>query len=136
LPSQLENIYSGRAAEFYAAYILELMGLRVTHVDLPYDDLWVSHPDGRLIRVQVKSARKPYHRQDRYSDNYRYCFKVNEARKDFYDGIYLFVALDTGIVLARTWDDKPPISIKMNPLEFTTQAQEETLTREFKLETD
>ena len=128
-----ENIYSGRAAEFYAAYILELLGLRTTHVDLPHDDLWVSHPDGKLIRVQVKSARKPYHRQDMYTNNYRYCFKVNEARKDFYDGIYLFVALDTGIVLARTWDDKPPISIKINPIEFTAEAQAESLRKEFKL---
>ena len=96
----------------------------------------MSHPDGRLIRVQVKSARKPYHRQDRYSDNHRYCFKVNEARKDLYDGVYLFVALDTGIVLARTWDDKPPISIKINPLEFTVEAQTESLHREFNIETD
>jgi len=115
---------------------LETLGLRTTHVDLPHDDLWVSHPNGDLIRVQVKSSRKPYHRQDRYSDNYRYSFKVNEARKDFYDGVYLFVALDTGLVLARRWDDKPPISLKINPIDFTLEAQQETLTREFKLETD
>jgi len=50
--------------------------------------------------------------------------------------VYLFVALDTGVVLARTWDDKPPISIKINPLEFTVEAQTESLHREFNIETD
>lgn len=112
---------------------MERLGLRTTHVDLPHDDLWVSHPNGELIRVQVKGALKPYHRKDRYTENYRYCFKVNENRKKTYDGVYVFVALDTGLVIARRWDDKPPISLKINPMDFTNEAQTESLHREFKL---
>lgn len=128
-----QNIYTGRAAEFFAAYTLELAGLRVTHVDLPYDDLWVAHPDGDIIRVQVKSARKPHVRKDRIKACGRYNFKTNERKHPSYDGIYVFVALDRSLLLARRWDDRPPVSYKINPKEFTLENQIATLTREFKI---
>ena len=132
MPSQ-QNIYSGRSAEFYVAYILENLGLRVSHVDLPYDDLWAAHPDGEIIRVQVKSSREPYFRKDRPNSKPRYHFKVNEARKPAYDGVYVFVALDLERMFARRWDDMPPLTIKINPDLFTPEHQDETLLREFNL---
>jgi len=128
-----QNIYTGRAAEFFAAYTLELAGLRVTHVDLPYDDLWVAHPDGEIIRVQVKSARRPGLRKDRSNPKPRYNFKTNERKHPSYDGVYVFVALDLSILIARRWDDTPPVSLKINPKEFTLENQIATLTREFKI---
>ena len=132
MPSQ-QNIYSGRSAEFFVAYTLENLGLRVSHVDLPYDDLWAAHPDGDIIRVQVKSARKPHLRKDRKNPQPRYHFKVNEARKPVYDGVYIFVALDLELMFARRWDDIPPLTIKINPDLFNAEHQTETLRRESSL---
>lgn len=131
--SQEQNIYTGRAAEFFAAYTLELAGLRVTHVDLPYDDLWVAHPDGDIIRVQVKSARKPHVRKDRSTHRERYNFKTNDRKYPHYHGVYVFVALDLSLLLARRWDDRPPVSYKIKPKDFTLENQIATLTREFKI---
>ena len=132
MPSQ-QNIYSGRSAEFFVAYTLENLGLRVSHVDLPYDDLWAAHPEGDIIRVQVKSARKAHLRKDRKNPQPRYHFKVNEARKPAYDGVYIFVALDLELMFARRWDDIPPLTIKINPDLFNAEHQTETLRREFSL---
>jgi len=129
-----ENIYSGRAGEFFVAYVLESMGLRTVHVDLPHDDLWVKTPDNKHIRVQVKSSRGPHDRRDRIKESLVYSFQVNKGRKlDFYDGVYVFVALDMGLCLARRWDDNPPITLKLNPSRFTKEAQIESIKREFKI---
>ena len=118
----------GRASEFLAAHLLELSGLRTTHVDLPYDDLWCSHPDGHLIRVQVKSCSKAkLHNQRMLS----YQFATSSGAK--YGGVFLFLALDRGLMLARSWDDVPPKTLRIKPREFTHQAQVASIKREFNL---
>jgi hypothetical protein len=127
-----ENIYSGRAAEFFAAYILETMGLRTCHVDLPHDDLWVKTPDNRHICVQVKSSRGPHDRRDRIKESLVYSFQVHRKVRP-YDGIFIFVALDMGLCIARRWDDNPPRTLKLTPAKFTQQEQVESIKREFNL---
>jgi hypothetical protein len=112
---------------------MENMGLRITHVDLPYDDLWAALPGGRIVRVQVKSSKRPQERSDLVCRTKRYDFKVNPHRRASYDGVYIFVALDQELMFARRWDDRPPFSIKVNPREFTRERQFETLRREFDL---
>ncbi len=127
-----ENIYRGRAGEFLAAFTLEQHGLRTTHVDLPGDDLWCSHPSGHLIRVQVKSASKALLPKDRYTT--RYNFKVGATRtKHPYNGIYVLVAMDIKLCLACTWDDIPPSTYKVDPIRFTTDAQSASIKKEFNL---
>ena len=112
---------------------MEKMGLRITHVDLPYDDLWAALPGGEIVRVQVKSSKYPQERLDLACRTKRYSFMVNPRRRASYDGVYVFVALDKELMFARRWDDKPPFSIKVNPREFTQEHQAETLRREFDL---
>jgi hypothetical protein len=112
---------------------MENMGLRITHVDLPYDDLWAAVPGGKIVRVQVKSSLRPQIRTDVACRTKRYDFKVNPHRRSSYDGVYIFVALDQELMFARRWDDKPPISLKVNIREFTPEHQAETLRREFNL---
>ena len=126
-----QNIYSGRAAEFYAAYILETMGLRTTHVDLPFDDLWVRAPDQSIKRVQVKSASKPHARKDHKRQSLVYNFKID--RKEPYEGIFVFVALDIQKCIARTWDDKPPSTFKITPARFIAEDESDSIKREFNL---
>ena len=124
----------GRASEFLAAYILELSGLRTIHVDLPYDDLWCSHPDdGALIRVQVKSCstpRRQFNGQGRETRR-RYSYPTSNGKK--YGGVFLFMALDRRLMIARTWDDVPPQTFRVSPEDFTHEAQVASIKREFNL---
>ena len=105
------------------------MGFRTTHVDLPSDDLWVSTPEGQLVRVQVKSSVKPIlHGVSQKTVRYNYkCRRLTHA----YDGVFIFVALDKMLCLARRWDDIPPITFKINPDKFTTDAQTQTIREAF-----
>lgn len=129
-----ENIYSGRAGEFFAAYVLESMGLRTVHVDLPRDDLWVKTPDNEHICVQVKSSRGPHDRKDRIKESLIYSFQVNKnGRLKFYDGIFMFVALDKQLCFAQRWDDNPPRTYKLTPMRFSKEAQVNSIKREFKI---
>lgn len=107
------------------------MGLRVSHVDLPFDDLWVRAPDQSIKRVQVKSARRPHPRKDHKKESLYYNFRVD--RKEPYEGIYIFVALDIQQCIARTWDDKPPTTFKITPARFIAEGETESIQREFKL---
>jgi hypothetical protein len=124
-----ENIYRGRAGEFLAAFILEQHGLRTTHVDLPGDDLWCSHPRGHLIRVQVKSASRASRPKDRKI--IRYNFKV--GTKHPYNGVFIIAAMDLKLCLACTWDDIPPSTYKVDPIAFTKDAQSASIKKEFDL---
>lgn len=124
------NIYIGRAAEFLAAHTLELYGLRATHVDLPFDDLWVN-ANGRLTRVQVKGSIAPLQRKDRpHISVYNFRFSNHPTA---YDGVVILVALDLKLCLARTWDDTPPQTLKVNPKLFTPEAEEQSFREAFKL---
>jgi hypothetical protein len=129
-----ENIYSGRAGEFFAAYVLESMGLRTVHVDLPHDDLWVKTPENEHICVQVKSSRGPHDRKDRIKESLIYSFQVNKGgRLKFYNGIFMFVALDKQLCFAQRWDDNPPRTYKLTPMRFSKEAQVNSIKREFKI---
>ena len=127
---RLDQITIGRAGEFLAAYYLESYGLRTTHVDLPGDDLWCDGPNG-LVRVQVKSSTKPIkHGKDRRP--LRYCYQFGPKR-NFYDGVYILVALDKKLCLAFRRDDTIGRTLKINPDRFTQTAQTETIRKAFML---
>ena len=131
---QRQNIYTGRAGEFLVAYKLELLGLRTTHVDLPRDDLWVKHPDGHIIPVQVKSCsarrkRTPTARALHY--NFKIARDSSVLRR--YNGIYILIALDVQLLIAKKWDDLPPVTCKFNSKSFTKEAEQQSIKETFKL---
>lgn len=129
-----DNIYHGRAAEFFVASVLEQMGLRTVHVDLPNDDLWVGNPDKDIVRVQVKSARQPYLRKDRAGAKPKYNFKLaKKSNGPIYRGVFILVAMDIKLMFARTWDDSPPVTVKYYPTDFTPEEQESSIKRAFAL---
>ena len=127
--SPVHNIHRGRAGEFLAAFLLEQQGLRTTHVDLPGDDLWCAHPSGHLLRVQVKTAAHPQKPKDRPTG--RYNFKINIGRP--YLGIFVLVVADLKLCIARTWDDIPPVTVKLRQEIFTEDAQSATIKKEIDL---
>lgn len=126
-----DNIYRGRACEFYAAYCLEKAGLRTTHVDLPFDDLWCVCPKGLMYRVQVKSNSAPrlhsvHHRTPKYA------FRVGCKTKP-YSGVFIFVADDIKRIIAMKGDDVAVENLKMSVDRFTKDEQDRTIKEVFSL---
>ena len=128
-----KHIVIGRASEFLAAYLLELSGLRTTHVDLPHDDLWCSKPDGTLIRVQVKARTKVDERPSRRGSSAPHLYSFPTSNGSLYGGVFLFIAQDLGLMIARSWDDVPPKTIRIARKDFTHEAQVASIKREFNL---
>lgn len=83
----MDTIQTGRAGEFYAAFILETLGIECHHVDREGADLWCKLPNDTLFTVQVKTAQKQTTSRKKYQ-NYRYNLK--KSNFDY----YCFVALD------------------------------------------
>lgn len=127
--SQRDSQYIGRAGEFLAAFLLETNGLRTTHVDIPGDDLWCAHPSGRVYRVQVKSSLSSRNFGGRHAPSYTYNIRSRET----YSGVYVFVAIDKMLCIARRWDDTPPSTVRYQSDAFTPEVQIETIKREFSL---
>ena len=127
--SQQDSTYIGRAGEFLAAFLLETQGLRTTHVDIPGDDLWCAHPSGRVYRVQVKSSMYPRSVRGCRGLSYLYNIRARET----YSGVYVFVAIDKMLCIARRWDDTPPSTVRYKSDAFTPEVQAETIKREFSL---
>tara|TARA_B100000212_G_scaffold69943_1_gene49037 strand:+ start:4368 stop:4760 length:393 start_codon:yes stop_codon:yes gene_type:complete len=126
-----DQIFIGRAGEFFAAFILERFGIRTTHVDLPHDDLWCRTPNGDLVRVQVKACSKAMvHGVKARPARYSFQFGAN---RNIYDGVYILVALDKKLCLAFRRDDKIGRTLKIKPNMFTEHAQTQTIKEAFKL---
>jgi hypothetical protein len=79
--------------------------------------------------VQVKSASRALLPKDR--NIVRYNFKV--GRKHPYNGVFIIAAMDLKLCLARTWDDIPPSTYKVDPIAFTKDAQSASIKKEFDL---
>ena len=126
-----DNIFRGRAGEFYASYVLESSGLRTTHVDLPSDDLWCVNPSGKMFRVQVKTAAHSlFHSAGHKTAKYNYKIAPNLFE---YDGVFIFVAQDIQRLLCRNGTNIRVQSIKIAGDEFTKEAQELSIKEAFLL---
>ena len=129
--SSRDNIFRGRAGEFYAAYVLESSGLRTTHVDLPSDDLWCVNPLGKMFRVQVKTAAHAL-LHSKWHTTPKYNFKISQNLFD-YDGVFIFVAQDIKRLLCRNGTNIRVQSIKIAEGNFTQEAQDLSIKEAFLL---
>lgn len=129
--TRTDQIFIGRAGEFYAAFVLETHGIRTTHVDLPGDDLWCDTPNTGMTRVQVKACSKAMiHGLKARPARYSFQFGPN---RNVYDGVYILVALDKKLCFAFRRDDTIGRTLKIKPDRFTEQEQTETIRKVFKL---
>ena len=129
--TRTDQIFIGRAGEFFAAFILETHGIRTTHVDLPKDDLWCDTPNVGMVRVQVKAcSRATIHGVKARPPRYSFQFGAN---RNIYDGVYILVALDKKLCLAFRRDDKIGRTLKIKPNMFTELAQTQSIKKAFKL---
>lgn len=124
------NIHIGRQGELFAASVLESYDIRTHHVDIERDDLWAKTPSNKFFSVQVKSAsfallHSSHHTLKRYS------FALHEAQN--FTGIFIFVALDIKMILARLGTTVNTKTLKIKPSDFTKQAQDQTVSEAFQL---
>jgi hypothetical protein len=124
----------GRAGEFFASTVLEAHGIYTVHVQIPDDDLWCRTPSGNIFRVQVKASNGPtVDRIGARSQLPIYRFRTGR-RKQSYNGIYIFVALDVRLCTAMSWSadgQRPPMSIRVPASKFTSADEIESIEREF-----
>jgi hypothetical protein len=124
------NIHIGRQGELLAASILEGYDIRTCHVDIARDDLWAKAPSNKFFSVQVKTASHPILNTARHTvAKYNFCMHNNQN----YTGVFLFLALDLQILLGRKGTTVSTKSFKLNPSEFTKQAQDQTIREAFEL---
>ena len=125
------NINLGRAGEFLALHILETMDLRSVHVDMEHDDLWVKNEAGEIFRCQVKSCAKPSPVSHQRPRSPKYQYQLRNSQE--YDGVFLFVASDIKLMIARTWDEVSCKTFKIKPNVFTEAEQTSSIKRNFNL---
>lgn len=115
----------GRAGEFFAAYRLEMSGVRVSHVDVSGHDLWCRTPSGRLLSVQVKTTSRAV-LDPRGRMNYTFCrrMKVAYPRTDLFG----FVALDIGLVI---FEEEMGSRRRIAVTDMTERAMRESVVRFF-----
>jgi len=125
------NIHRGRASEFLAIHILETHDIRAVHVDMDGDDLWVKNPKEQLYRCQVKSCAKPTPVSYDRPRQPRYQYQLKNSQE--YEGVFLLVAADIKLIIARTWDDIACKVLKLNPNVFTEAKQTSSIKGNFNL---
>ena len=123
MTNQAQKEQTGRAGEFFAAYILERSGVECHRVDRRGSDLWVKLPNGRLVTVQVKAAANakipkvggPKANRSAY---YRYhTATICEAEW------YIFVALDIELIRMMPASEVNAHSVNLTPHSFNANAQ-------------
>jgi len=124
------RIYIGRQGELLAASILESYDIRTCHVDIARDDLWAKAPSNKFFSVQVKTASYPSINSAHHTIA-KYNFSLHKNQN--YTGVFLFVALDLKLILGRSGTTVSTKTIKLNPIEFTKQAQDQTIREAFEL---
>lgn len=124
------NIHIGRQGELLAASILESYDIRTRHVDIERDDLWAKTPSNKFFSVQVKASSAPLLHSSHHKVK-RYNFALHSMQN--FAGIFIFVALDIKMILARTGTTVSTKTLKINPSDFTQQAQDKTVSEAFQL---
>ena len=77
----------------------------------------------------MKSSLSSRNFGDRHTPSYTYNIRSRET----YSGVYVFVAIDKMLCIARRWDDTPPSTVRYQSDAFTPEVQIETIKREFSL---
>jgi len=124
------NIYIGRQGELFAASVLESYDIRTSHVDIKSDDLWVKTPSDQFFAVQVKTASYPLLHSAHHTIK-KYNFALHSMQN--YTGVFIFVALDINMILAREGTTVSTKTLKVKPSDFTQQAQDQTVREVFQL---
>jgi len=116
---------TGRAGEYFAAYVLESYGVETHRVDTQYSDLWCRvGEDVRAVEVKTctKFSTAPEYRK--VSPHYRFNVK---SRKH---GWYCLVALDIERLLFRSVDEvTAAATLQIQASEFTLDNQRMTIER-------
>lgn len=114
-------ISTGRAGEYFAAYVLESYGVEAYRVDTQYSDLWCRVGD-ELRAVEVKTCTSPS-KTGRSAQSY-YCFNV-KAKKH---GWFCFVALDRELLLLYPVEQIGGMDfLRLTPSEFNAANQRRTI---------
>jgi hypothetical protein len=121
----------GRAGEFIAATRIELGGWRAVPATADAVDIVAMSDDGRVLRVQVKSTRKPY------TKNGYYYFGTCRGRhrrgltKSDCD-IVAMVALDLGrCVFRRVEELNRAVTTRLSPDAMSIEAEAESFQKSF-----
>lgn len=111
---------TGRTGEYLAAFLLsDHYNIESSIVTTTGDDLWCKLPDGRLVKIQVKTASAPQR------DRNKYFFQTSTLKtSDF----YCFVSLDKQFFLLKPikWLRKRE-GVRFSPNQFTLEKMHESV---------
>lgn len=124
------NVHIGRQGELFAASVLESYDIRTNHVDIERDDLWAKTPTNQFFAIQVKTASYPLLHSAHHTIK-KYNFALHSMQN--YTGVFIFVALDINMILAREGTTVSTKTLKLKPSDFTQQAQDQTVREVFQL---
>lgn len=114
-------ISTGRAGEYFAAYVLESYGVEAYRVDTQYSDLWCRVGD-EVRAVEVKTCTSPS-KHGRDAQTY-YRFNVSSKKH----GWFCFVALDRELLLFRSAEEVGDRqSLRVSASEFNAANQRRTI---------
>ena len=108
----------GRTGEFFAAYVLEMYGIEVHHVDRWGADLWCK-AQGSIVTIQVKSCRAPRMQGRKYC----YVYSTVNVKADW----FCFVALDVERLLLRRGSEVVAMTTRIEKDEFSEENQRRTI---------
>ena len=111
---------TGRAGEFFSAYVLETYGVEVHHVDRSAADLWC-RVGTQLRTVQVKTASCP--RTTGRGRQAKYIYHTLPIEVDW----YCFVAMDRQLLLLTPASTVVAKSTSFLPEEFNEANQRRTI---------
>lgn len=100
-------------------YQLERHGVQVAHVDRDEHDLWVRTPSGRMLTVQVKTARQP-RKHGKERPKMHFCVDSLAPSTD----VYALVALHVEVVLFCRPED---MRKRFEPELFTRERMEASI---------
>ena len=115
-----DAIATGRAGEFFSAYVLETYGVEVHHVDRSAADLWC-RVGTQLRTVQVKTASCP--RTTGRGRQAQHTYHPSPIDGDW----YCFVAMDRQLLLLTPASTVVAKSTSFLPEEFNEANQRRTI---------
>tara|TARA_R100001443_G_scaffold68655_2_gene77339 strand:- start:2950 stop:3330 length:381 start_codon:yes stop_codon:yes gene_type:complete len=111
---------TGRTGEYLAAFLLsDHYNIESSIVTTTGDDLWCKLPDGRLVKIQVKTASAPIKGRNKYF------FQTSTLKtSDF----YCFVSLDKQFFLMKPikWLRKRE-GVRFSPSQFTLEKMHQSV---------
>lgn len=112
---------TGRAAEFFVAYLLETYGAECHRVNGQYADIWCRVGD-KIRMVEVKASSGPFVPFQK-AKHKTYQFKTDSKKM----GWYCFVAMDRQLVLMYPVEQIKSKTYRITPSEFNSENQRRTI---------